>query len=56
MAAFLSKFLILNGSVNRVCATVLEPLLLMMLARLLICSVHDAPLHMNLSWLRNVGM
>ena len=33
------------------CATVLEPPLLLMLARLLICSVHDAPLHVNSSWL-----
>jgi len=34
-----------------VCAAVLEPLPLLMLARLLICSVHNAPLHVNSSWL-----
>ena len=36
---------------HTVCAAVLEPLPLLMLARLLICSVHNAPLHVNSSWL-----
>jgi hypothetical protein len=34
-----------------VCAATLEPVLLLMLERLLICSLHAAPLHVNLSWL-----
>ena len=36
---------------HTVCAAVLEPLLLLMLARLLICSLHAAPQRANLSWL-----
>ena len=53
VAAFLSKFLILNGLPlqvpQSVCATVFEPLLLMMLTRLLICSVHECSLHAHLA-------